>query len=103
MDHRKVLDKAPVPIVVHRAGTLLYFNEAALQLATEIGLPTAPDAEPSQDLFSLLPPEEKELAHQNYDRIMAAGKPQFNTTRTLVGPKGRRLREIAGYLLERDY
>ncbi len=91
MDHRQVLDKAPVPILVHRNGTLLYFNEAALQLAIEMGLPTEPDAEPFKDMFSLLSPEERELAHQNYERIMATGKPQFNTTRTFVDPRGNRL------------
>ncbi len=90
MDHRKVLDKAPVPILVHRDGVPLYVNEAALQLTREMGFALTAEHIERFDVFALEAPEEQETWHRNYARIMQTRTPQFNVRRTLVDAQGTR-------------
>jgi PAS domain S-box-containing protein len=84
----RLLDSAPLPILVVQDGVIVYANRATYEVlgyrldggALLVG----------RDFFGLAAPEEREQSRENARRILEGGKPVRNIRRLLLDGRGRR-------------
>ncbi len=89
MDHREILDHAPLPILVIQDLQVVYANRAFLDVATEYGYDFTAENVVGLPLMELVAPEEREASRANIARLLGDEKDVHrNVPRKLVDARG---------------
>ncbi len=83
-----------VPVLVHRAGRILHWNDAAQLAARRLGHDATPNGL-AQGIWTALHPDEHDGVLQSYARITETGRPLQGVQRHLRDTEGRTYRVLA--------
>lgn len=97
IDHRAILENAPLPILVHQDETIRYVNPAGLAL---LGMLAGSSALPAEavigtDIWRWVAPDEHPAVRQHLAELFGGKRCFRNTFRTLVDPQGNRFVGLA--------